>query len=215
VSAPIRVLIADDHRLFRAGIRSLLDTVPDIAFVGEAENGHEALRMVAAHRPDVVLMDIFMPQLNGLDAAAQLVRSFPDVRIVILSMSADRDSVRVALGAGAVGYLVKTANPAELEQAIRAAARGERFLSAAIPDHATVLAAGQEVAKPLERLSPREREVLRLVVDGYSSIEISGMLEVSSKTVDTYRIRIRQKLGIDRLSDLIKFAIKEGLTTPD
>ena len=123
--AKVRVLLADDHNLFRAGIRTLLKTHGDIEVVAEAGDGREALRLVAAHRPDVVLMDILMPNLNGFDAAVRIGRAFPHTRVVILSMNADEDSVLKTLRAGAVGYLVKTADPAELELAIRAAARGE------------------------------------------------------------------------------------------
>src|ERR1700757_4633685 len=131
----IRVLLADDHKLVRAGIRALLQTVADVEIVAEAADGREALRLVATHRPDLVLMDITMPGLNGLDATVRIGRSFPHTRVVILSMNADEDSVLKALRAGAAGYLVKTADPAELEMAIRAVARGEKFLSSAISAH--------------------------------------------------------------------------------
>ena len=221
-SPPIRVLLVDDHRLFRAGIRSLLEMLPGIVFAGEAENGREALRMAAVHRPDVVLMDIAMPDMNGFDATAQLGRAFPEARVIVLSMNADRDSVLKALRAGAHGYLVKTADPAELELAVRAVARGERFLSAAIAAREEIGASLSEEdgaaargGSPLDKLSPRERTVLKLVVEGKSSAEISSLLSLSAKTVDTYRLRIRQKLGIDTLSGLIKFGIREGLTSAD
>lgn len=220
-AAPIRVLLADDHKLFRAGIHSLLNTVPDICFVAEAEDGREALRMAAVHRPDVVLMDIMMPQLNGLEALAMLARSSPDVRVIVLSMNADQDSVLQALRGGAAGYLVKTADPAELEHAIRAVARGERFLSAAIRDRRALVAAAsaetraEAAASPLRLLSARELAVLQLVAEGRSSAEISAQLGLSMKTVETYRVRIRRKLGIDSLAALVKLAIKEGLTSPD
>jgi DNA-binding NarL/FixJ family response regulator len=131
----IRVLLVDDHKLFRAGIRSLLQAVSGVEVVAEAGDGREALRLIEAHRPDVVLMDIMMPSLNGLDATARLVRTFPHSRVIMLSMNADHDSVLQTLRAGAAGYLVKTADPAELELAIRAAVRGETFLSSAISNH--------------------------------------------------------------------------------
>ncbi len=129
-----RVLLADDHGLFRAGIRSLLATMDGVEVIGEAADGREAVRLVEALRPDVVLMDILMPRLNGLDAAARIAREFPHTRVVILSMNADEASVLTALRAGALGYVVKTADPAELALAIRAAGRGERFLSSTIPE---------------------------------------------------------------------------------
>lgn len=217
---PIRVLLVDDHTLFRAGIHSLLDPLPGIDFVAEAENGRDALRMAAVHQPDVVLMDIAMPDMNGFDATAQLARSFPDARVIMLSMNADRDSVLKALRAGAFGYLVKTADPAELELAVRAVARGERFVSSVIAWRGEIDAAlsaedGTQGGSPLDKLSPRERSVLQLVVEGKSSAEISALLSLSAKTVDTYRLRIRQKLGIDTLSGLVKFGIREGLTSAD
>lgn len=218
---PIRVLLADDHKLFRAGIHSLLNTVPGIVFVAEAEDGREALHLIAVHRPDVVLMDIMMPQLNGLEALAMLARSSPEVRVIMLSMNADQDSALKALRGGAAGYLVKTADPAELEHAIRAVARGERFLSAAIPGGRAIVAAAsaetraEAPASPLRLLSARELAVLQLVAEGKSSAEIGARLSLSVKTVETYRVRIRRKLGIDSLAGLVKFAIKEGLTSAD
>src|ERR1700692_2869853 len=132
---PIRVLIVDDHKLFRAGIRSLLQTLTDVEVVAEAGDGREGLRLIEAHRPDVVLMDIMMPGLNGLDATARVVRTCPSTRVIMLSMNAGEDSVLQTLRAGAAGYLVKTADPAELELAIRAVVRGETFLSSAISHH--------------------------------------------------------------------------------
>src|SRR5688572_21224164 len=195
---PIRVLLVDDHTLFRAGIHSLLDMLPGIVFAAEAENGREALRMAAVHQPDVVLMDIAMPDLNGFDATAQLARLSPQARVIMLSMNADRDSVLKALRAGALGYLVKTADPGELELAVRAVARGERFLSSVIAAREEIdaalsaedgTAAPGAGASPLDKLSPRERSVLQLVVEGKSSAEISALLGLSAKTVDTYRLR--------------------------
>jgi DNA-binding NarL/FixJ family response regulator len=135
VVAAIRVLLVDDHKLFRAGIRSLLQTLNDIEVVAEAGDGREALRLIEGQRPDVVLLDVMMPGLNGLDAAARVARSCPQSRVVMLSMNAGEDAVLQTLRAGAVGYLVKTADPAELELAIRAVARGETFLSSAISQH--------------------------------------------------------------------------------
>src|SRR5437868_4892249 len=125
----IRVLLVDDHKLFRAGIRSLLQTLSDVEVVAEAGDGREGLRLIEAHRPDVVLMDIMMPGLNGLDATARVVRTWPGTRVIMLSMNAGEDSVLQTLRAGATGYLVKTADPAELELALRAVVRGETFLS--------------------------------------------------------------------------------------
>jgi DNA-binding NarL/FixJ family response regulator len=163
--AKVRVLLADDHKLFRAGIRALLSTIEEVEVVGEAADGREALRAIAAQRPDVVLMDIMMPNLNGLDAAARIGRAFPRTRVVILSMNADEDSVLKALRAGAAGYLVKTADPAELELAIRAVARGDRFLSSVVSTHVVAACVGRvdKEQTSLDRLTSRQREVLQLI----------------------------------------------------
>ena len=166
---PIRVLLADDHDLFRAGIRSLLQDLAGIEVVAEAGDGREALRLCQAHHPDVALMDIMMPELNGLDAAARLAAISPGTRTIILSMNAHEEYVLQALRSGAVGYLLKNISPTELEQAIRAVARGETYLSPAISRH--VIAAylqrvgGGEVSS-LGRLTPRQREVLQLIAGG-------------------------------------------------
>jgi len=139
----IRVLLADDHKLFRAGIRSLLQTFADVEIVDEAADGREALRLVESQRPDIVLMDIMMPGLNGLDAAARVARAYPGTRVIMLSMNVDEDSVLKSLRAGALGYLVKTADPAELELAIRAAARDQHFLSSAISEQIAAACVGR------------------------------------------------------------------------
>ena len=209
----IRVLLADDHKLFRAGIRSLLQTVADLDVIAEAEDGREALRLVAAHGPDVVLMDIMMPELNGLDAAARLARAFPRSRVIVLSMNADPDSVLRALRAGAVGYLVKTADPAELELAIRAVMRGERFLSSAISAHVVSACLGRvdQEQSSLERLAPRQREVLQLIAEGHTTKEIAAKLAISVKTAEAYRTDLMQALDIHDVASLTRYAIRSGL----
>jgi DNA-binding NarL/FixJ family response regulator len=213
----IRVLIADDHNLFRAGIRALLQTLGDIEIVAEAGDGVEALRFVAAHRPDVVLMDIMMPNLNGLDAAARMARAFPRTRVIMLSMSADEDSVLKALRAGAVGYLVKTADPAELELAIRAAVRGEKFLSSAVSEHvvAACLKRLDKEQSSLERLPPRQREVLQLVAEGHSTKDIARKLDISVKTAEAYRGELMKALDIHDIASLTRYAIRTGLVSLD
>ena len=209
----IRVLLADDHKLFRAGIRSLLQTVADLEVIAEAEDGREALHLVAAHGPDVVLMDIMMPELNGLDAAARLARAFPRSRVIVLSMNADPDSVLRALRAGAVGYLVKTADPAELELAIRAVMRGERFLSSAISAHVVSACLGRvdQEQSSLERLAPRQREVLQLIAEGHTTKEIAAKLAISVKTAEAYRTDLMQALDIHDVASLTRYAIRSGL----
>lgn len=212
-----RVLLADDHKLFRAGIRALLQTVADVEIVAEAADGREALRLIAAHHPDLVLMDIMMPGLNGLDAAARIGRAFPRTRVVILSMNADEDSVLKALRAGVVGYLVKNADPAELELAIRAVARGERFLSSAVSEH-VVAACLKRIDKErtsLERLPTRQREVLQLIAEGRTTKEIAAKLDISYKTAEAYRGELMKALDIHDIASLTRYAIRAGLVSAD
>jgi DNA-binding NarL/FixJ family response regulator len=213
--APIRVLVADDHTLFRAGIRSLLGTIADIEVVGEAADGREALRLVGACRPDVVLLDIMMPGLNGLDAAARIARKFPDSHVVMLSMNADEDSVLRSLRAGAAGYLVKAADPAQLELAIRAAVRGEKFLSSAISKHvvAACLERLDQELSSLDRLTPRQREVLQLVAEGHTTKEIARQLDISAKTAEAYRGELMKALDIHDVASLTRYAIRTGLVS--
>jgi DNA-binding NarL/FixJ family response regulator len=215
--ATIRVLLADDHKLFRAGIRALLQTVADIEVIGQAADGREALRLVAAQHPDVVLMDIMMPGLNGLDAAVRIGRAFPRTRVLMLSMNTDEDSVLKSMRAGAFGYLVKTADPAELELAIRAAARGENFLSSAVSRHvldACLDRIGKEQTS-LERLPPRQREVLQLIAEGHTTKEIAAQLAISTKTAEAYRAELMKTLEIHDIASLTRYAIRAGLVSAD
>jgi|KBSSwiStaDraftv2_1062776.scaffolds.fasta_scaffold16500_3 DNA-binding NarL/FixJ family response regulator len=213
----IRVLLADDHKLFRAGIRSLLQTLDDIEVVAEAGDGREALRLAAAHRPDVVLMDIMMPNLNGLDAAARIAHAYPHTRVIMLSMSADEDSVLKTLRAGAVGYLVKTADPAELELAIRAAMRGEKFLSSAVSEHVVSVCLNRldKEQTSLERLTRRQREVLQLVAESHTTKDIAKRLEISTKTAEAYRGELMRALDIHDIASLTRYAIRTGLVSLD
>jgi DNA-binding NarL/FixJ family response regulator len=215
--AKIRLMLADDHKLFRAGIRALLERHVDIEIVAEAGDGREALRLVAAQRPDVVLIDLMMPNLNGLDAAARIVRAFSHTRVVILSMNADGDSVLKTLRAGAVGYLVKTADPPELELAIRAAARGEKFLSSAVSQHVVAACLKQVDMEQtsLERLTPRQREVLQLVAEGHTTKEIAARLDLTAKTAESYRGELMNALDIHDVASLTRYAIRTGLVSPD
>jgi DNA-binding NarL/FixJ family response regulator len=214
----IRVMLVDDHKLFRSGIRALLRTLDDIEVVAEAADGREAVRLIAAaQRLDLILMDIMMPNMNGLDAAARIVHAFPCARIVILSMNADEDSVLKALRAGAGGYLVKTADPAELELAIRAVARGERFLSSAVSEHvvAACLKRLDKEQTSLERLPRRQREVLQLIAEGHTTKEIAAKLDVSAKTAETYRGELMRTLNIHDIASLTRYAVRAGLVSVD
>lgn len=220
----IRVLIADDHNLVRAGIRSLLETVPEIQVVGEASNGREALQMIEVHKPDVVLMDIAMSELNGLEATARVARDFPTVRVIILSMHANEEYVWQALRAGAAGYLLKDAGTSELELAVKAVARGETYLSPpiskqVISDYVQRIGGeGEKSALPFgeeERLTIRQREILRLIARGHTTQDIAQILNISVKTVETHRSQLMERLGIHDIAGLVRYAIRVGLINPD
>jgi DNA-binding NarL/FixJ family response regulator len=213
----IRIILVDDHKLFRAGIHALLQTAIDVEIVAEASDGREALGLIEAHRPDIVLMDIMMPGLNGLDATARVTRTCPTTRVIMLSMSADEDSVLKTLRAGAVGYLVKTADPAELELALHAVVRGEMFLSSAISQHVVSACLGRldREQSSLERLTPRQREVLQSIAEGYTTKEIAKELGISGKTVETYRGELMNTLDIHDIASLTRYAIRTGLVTAD
>ncbi len=214
---PIRVLLADDHTLVRAGIRSLLENMEGIEVIAEAGDGREALRLVRTHRPDVVLMDIAMPGLNGLEAAARIAKKFPNVRVIILSMHVNEEYVLQTLRAGAAGYMVKGADAAELEIAIRAVARGETYLSPMVSKH-VVTDYIQRISgetSPLELLTPRQREVLQLIAEGYSTKKIARTLKISVKTVETHRMQLMERLDIHDIAGLVRYAIRVGLVKPD
>jgi DNA-binding NarL/FixJ family response regulator len=217
MSKKIRVLLVDDHRLFRAGMRALLGTLDDIEVVAEADNGREALELVDLHAPDVVLLDIMMPGLNGFDTATRLAQGGARARVIILSMNADEDAVLKALRVGAVGYLVKTADPAELELAIRATARGDRFLSSAVsaPVIAACLGRLDRELTSLERLTPRQREVLQLVAEGHTTKEIARKLSITPKTAEAYRGDLMRALDIHDVASLTRYAVRSGLVSLD
>jgi DNA-binding NarL/FixJ family response regulator len=210
----INVLLADDHAVVRDGLSFILQAEGDMAVVGTVGNGREAVSRAQALQPDVVLMDITMPELNGIEATWLIRESCPAVRVIILSMLGTSEHVFRALQAGASGYLLKESAGQEVVEAVRAVAGGQRYLSPAITDILVgdylQRADGAEVS-PLESLSPREREILQLVVEGKSSAEIAGLVHLSPKTVDTYRSRAMAKLGVTDLPALVKFAIQHGL----
>jgi DNA-binding NarL/FixJ family response regulator len=212
-----RVLLADDHVLVRAGIRALLDTMDDIEVIGEASDGRAALELVARDQPDVVLMDISMPGLNGLDATAIIARDHPGTRVIILSMHGSEVSVQQALGAGAAGYLLKEAAVAELPLAIKAVMDGKRFISPAVSAIVVdgFLSGREREPGPLRTLTLRQREILQLLAEGRSAKEVAFALRLSVKTVETHRRQIMERLQIFDLAGLVRFAIRSGLVSPD
>jgi len=213
---PTRVLIADDHTLVRAGIRALLEKLPEVQVVAEASDGRDALQMVKTHQPDVVLMDIAMPGLNGLEATRRVVKEFPRANVLILSMYASEEYVWQALSAGAAGYLLKGAELSELALAIQAVTRGDTYLSPPISKQVIkdyVRRVGGEETL-FERLTPRQREILQLIAEGATTKEIGKALEISVKTVETHRAQLMERLGIRDVAGLVRYAIQIGLVQP-
>lgn len=211
----IRVLIVDDHPVVRKGLSTFLANEPDLNVVGAAQDGEEAIRLVAEDCPDVVLMDLSMPELNGADATRAIIDARPECRVIVLSMYAEREYVRRALKAGATGYVVKRSAAKELVDAIRAVHSGQRYLSPRVADVVIDDYAADGKADLLEKLSTREREVLQLLAEGRTGSEIAQRLGLSQKTVETYRARLVEKLGIRDVAGLVKFAIQRGLVSLD
>ena len=213
MSEPISILLADDHALFRAGLRSLLESETRFQVVDEASDGEEAIEKVQEIRPDVVVMDLSMPETNGLEATRRIAALGYDTKVLVLTVHAEEEYLVPVVEAGASGYLTKSSADTELIEALKVISRGEVYL----PPKATTLllkqytAATDEDAPSLEDLSPREKEVLALTAEGFSSREIGKKLYISPKTVDTYRSRIMEKLGLTHRSELVRFALKVGL----
>jgi DNA-binding NarL/FixJ family response regulator len=213
---PIRVLLAEDHTLVRAGFQALLRDLPGIQVIAEAGDGREALRLVETQRPDVVLMDITMPGLNGIEATARMVSDFPEVGVIILSMHADEEYVLRALHVGAVGYLLKDSDIVEFQSAITSVANGETYLSPRISGVVAdyVRRAGPEPTS-LEMLTPRQREVLQLIAEGHTMAGIGQVLGISQKTVETHRMALMERLDIRDVAGLVRYAIRVGLVAAD
>jgi DNA-binding NarL/FixJ family response regulator len=213
----ITVFLADDHAVLRDGLRYILETQQDITVIGDAADGRTAVQQVKQLHPDVVIMDIAMPDLNGIEATQHIYADCPATKVVILSIYATSEHIFRSLQAGARGYVLKESAGQEVVKAVRTVHTGRRYLSARITD--TVLedylqkSRTAQTKSPLENLSQREREVLQLVVEGKSSADIAGMIHLSPKTVETYRSRIMQKLGIKDIPSLVKFALQHGLTS--
>ena len=211
----IRVVLADDHAVVRAGLKAVLGTAKDIDVIGEASNGKEAVGLAERFKPDVVVMDLSMGEMDGTAATKEIVAKGLPTRVLVLTMHAEEDYLVPLLEAGAAGYLMKSAADRELVDAVRTVARGEVYVH---PTAARVLAKGITRKDPLqaererfERLTPRERDVLRLVAEGYSAPEIGERLFISPKTVDTYKQRVNEKLGLAHRADYVKMALRLGL----
>jgi len=212
----IRVLLADDHAVLRAGLKALIDAEPDLTVVGEAGNGEEAVRLTERLKPDVVVMDISMPVKDGLQATAEIGATAPGTRVLVLTMHAEEQYLLKVLEAGGSGYVLKRSADTELMEAIRAVHRGEAYL---YPSATRLLLqayrTGDRPQSPAGgKLSEREEEVLRLTAEGYSNSEIGKQLYLSPKTVDTYRQRIMEKLGLHHRAELVRYALDTGLLQP-
>lgn len=212
----IRILLADDHRILREGLKFILDNQPDMIVIGEVSDGRQAVRETKRIKPEVLIMDIAMPELNGIDATRQIIEECPSVKVIILSMHYSTEHIYQALLAGAKGFVIKESAGKELIRAIRAVYGGHRYLSQKVDEILVedYLIQRQEIQpkSPLETLSPREREILQLVAEGKTSAAIADILFLSQKTVETYRSRLMQKLGLKDTTALVKFAISHGLT---
>jgi two-component system response regulator NreC len=211
---PIRVLIVDDHAVVRSGLKLLLDAEPDIEAVGEAENGSRALFEAIELKPDVVLMDLVMPEAGGLESMPSLLQSVPDTRVLVLSMQDDPRYVREAFAAGASGYPLKEAADVELVAAIRAVAAGERYVHPTLGARMVAADATARERAETDPLSEREREVLHLLALGHTNQEIADMLFISVRTAETHRAHIMRKLGLSTRAELVRYAIAEGLLEP-
>jgi DNA-binding NarL/FixJ family response regulator len=211
----IRILLADDHELVRAGIRSLLERLPDVEVVAETGDGRQAIRLVEEHNPDIVLTDIAMPDLNGLEVTRHLAKAFPNVRVIILSMYSDEEHLYLALRAGASGYLLKGSAGEELKLAIHAVAQGETYLSPPVAKIMIREYSGRVNAEPcpLRKLSPRQEQVLQLIAEGKTTKQIALALSISVKTVESHRMQLMERLDLHDVASLVRFAIKIGLVT--
>lgn len=222
---PIRVLVAEDHDLVRAGICSLLQRLSSVQVhvVAEAGEGYETLRLIKEKQPDIVLLDITMPGLNGLEIADRVTKEFPEVRTIILSMHMNEEYVLRAIHVGAAGYLLKNAGIEELELAIKSVARGEVYLTPKVSrqvldNYMGRLGGRKGHDKPeppiYEKLTARQREILQLIAEGYTTKEIANMLNVSIKTVDTHRTQLMERLNIHDIAGLVRYAIRSGILIP-
>jgi DNA-binding NarL/FixJ family response regulator len=207
----LRLLLADDHTLVRAGLRKLLEEIEGVTVVAEADNGEQAVALAAQHRPDIALLDIGMPGMNGLQAAAAILRDLPDTRVLMLSMHADEAYVSRALALGASGYLAKDAATLELQAALEAVAAGQTYLSSRLTGRLPESRGRRGEGPQRPALTARQIEVLKLLALGRSTKEIAFELQLSPKTVETHRAQIMERLGVRDLASLVRYAIRNGL----
>jgi len=211
----VRVLLVEDHNLVRAGIRSLLGELPWVEVTGEAADGREALRLVGELKPQVVLMDITMAGLNGLEATERIAKDYPDVRVIILSMHPNEEYVRRALLVGAAGYVLKDAEKAELELALKSVTRGGSYLSPAVSRSVINDYTERAGRNSLERLTTRQREILQLIAEGDSTKDIARRLGLSIKTIETHRAQLMARLDIHDIAGLVRYAIRAGIASSE
>lgn len=214
----IRVLLVEDHVLVRDGLRALLERAGDIHVLGEASNGQEGVELAKSLKPDVIIMDIMMPRLNGIQAAEHIKDLKLPAKVLLLSMYSEEGLVHQALQSGAKGYVLKTSVSEELLQAVRAVSRGETYLSATISSIVTESAfrpSASQSSNPLDNLSPREKEILQLIAEEHTSMEIANMLSISEKTVEKHRANLMEKLHVRNLAGVVRLAIKYGLIDKD
>jgi len=217
-SASIRVVLVDDHALVRQGFRRILEDDPELTVVGEASNGTDAITLVKKTDPDVVVMDMAMPEMSGLHATMEIIKQRPGTKVLILSMYSDEQYVRNALDAGAKGYILKSAIENDLTRAVKAVAAGEQYLA---PELSSVLIRAiqtgsfEKAADPYDRLTQREKQVLQLIAHGKSNKEIAVMLDLSVNTVAVHRANLMSALGVHKTAELVLFAVKKGLVLPE
>ena len=215
--AKIKVLLADDHQIVRQGIKALLNAQADIEIIGEATDGHELMEMVERLCPDVVVTDIAMPVLNGIEAAGQIRRRFPSIEVIILSMHAASSYVVRSLRVGARGYILKSDDIQEVIEAIRAVSAGRRHISKQVSDDVLELLLSENSPELdlNKRLTDREREILQLIAEGNTNAQIAEKLVISSRTVETHRAKMMDKLGLSTQAEVIRFAIQNGFVSID
>jgi DNA-binding NarL/FixJ family response regulator len=213
-----RIVLADDHHVVREGLRALLEAEPDLTVAGEAADGLTTVHLVERVKPDVLIVDVMMPALNGLEVTRQVVRRSPDTRVIVLSMYSDESYVMEALKNGAAGYVLKSSTRSDLVQAIREVMAGQRYLSAPLSARAVEAYAERAKDTPVsayDTLTSREREVLQLAAEGHTNAEMAARLSISPRTAETHRSAVMRKLGLRRQTDLVRYALRRGILPPE